>query len=289
MKFLVTGSSGMLGSAFCRQLKDGNMVFGMDTRPFPGSLELSDFQMIDITDSKAVNSFVSKIRPDVVIHAAAYTDVDSCEQNVKGAFDVNAEGTKNLAQASFAVGAKIVYISTDYIFDGFKKTPYTELDVPNPVNVYGKSKLKGEEYIKNICSDFLIVRSSGLYGAGGKNFVDTILKSAKMPEDLKVVDDQRTCPTYVVDLAEAVRALIAAGKTGVYNVVNSGVCSWYEFAARILNVSKTDKNITAIKSGKSGRLAARPEMSALDCGKYNRQAGRPMRSWEEALEEYLNG
>lgn len=288
MKFLVTGSSGMLGSVFCRQLIEKNSVYGIDIKPFSGSLKLSGFAATDITDSGAVNDFIGKIRPDVVIHTAAYTDVDGCEVNAKKAFSINAEGTKNLAQASLAAGSKIVYISTDYIFDGFKKTPYTELDVPNPINVYGKVKLKGEKYVKSICPDFLIVRSSGLYGKNGKNFVDTILSAARSGKDLKIVNDQYTCTTNVIDLAMAVGELVKRGKKGTYHIANSGTCSWYEFGNEILSISKIKKDIIAIKSEEIGRAAKRPVMSALDCSKYTNVVGKSMRIWKEALKEYLS-
>lgn len=279
MKFLVTGASGMLGRVFCQQLKDKNEVCGIDIKP--------GFTEIDITQRQALWNFIKKAQPQIIVHTAAHTDVDGCELDPDRAYKINTDGTKNIAEACKDVGALMVYISTDYVFDGKEDTPYTETDKPNPVNIYGKSKLQGEKYIEQFCKNFLIIRSSGLYGKDGKNFVDAILKIAKSKEDLKVVDDQYTCPTYVNDLAIAIIKLMDSKKSGTYHIANSGVCSWYEFAKEILKISGFDKEVTPIKSEELKRAARRPAMSALSCDKYAEAVGRPMRRWREALEEYL--
>lgn len=281
MKFLITGAGGMLGRVFCRQLKDKNEIYGIDIRP--------GFTEIDITEKQALWEFIKKAQPQVIVHTAAYTDVDGCESDLDKAHKINADGTKNLAEACKDVSALMVYISTDYVFDGKKDASYTETDKPNPINVYGKSKLQGEEYVKKLCKNFLIIRSSGLYGKDGKNFVDTILKIARSKKDLKVVDDQRTCPTYVNDLAKAVIRLVNLKKEGTYHIANSGICSWYEFAKEILSISGIKKEVIAIRTEESGRPANRPKMSALCCDRYAEAVGEPMRHWREALEEYLNG
>ena len=281
MKVLVTGAGGMLGRIFCQQLKDKNEIYGIDIRP--------GFTEIDITEKQALWDFVKKAQPQVIVHTAACTDVDGCELNPKKAYEVNAEGTKNLASACNVVNALIVYISTDYVFDGEKRSAYIESDKPNPVNIYGKSKLRGEEYTKEICKNFLIVRSSGLFGKNGKNFVDAILKNAQSSEKLKVVDEQYNCPTYVDDLAAAVINLIYKKKSGIYHITNNGICSWYEFAKEILKTTGIRKEVIPIKSEECGRLAKRPKMSALSCDKYTEDIGKTMRHWKEALEGYLNG
>jgi len=278
-RFLVTGAGGMLGSVFCRQLKDKNEIYGIDIKP--GFIE------IDIAEKQVLWDFIKKTKPEVIVHTAAYTDVDGCELDPKIANKINAIGTKNLAEACKDIGALMVYISTDYVFDGEKDKPYTEIDLSNPINVYGKSKLQGEEYVKNSCGRFLIIRSSGLFGKNGRNFVDTILKLAALKEDLKVVDDQRACPTYVDDLAKAVIKLVSLKKEGIYHVANSGVCSWYEFAEKILKISGIKKEVIPIKTDKSARAARRPKMSALCCDKYVEAAGKPMRHGREALKDYL--
>lgn len=269
----------MLGSVFCRQLKDKNEIYGIDIKP--GFIE------IDIAEKQVLWDFIKKTKPEVIVHTAAYTDVDGCELDPKKAHKINAIGTKNLAEACKDIGALMVYISTDYVFDGEKDKPYIEEDAPNPTSVYGMSKLKGEEYIKEICENFLIIRSSGLYGKDGRNFVDTILKFAALKEDLKVVCDQRACPTYVDDLAKAVIKLVSLKKEGIYHIANSGVCSWYEFAEKILKISGIKKEVIPIKTDKSARAARRPKMSALCCDKYVEAAGKPMRHGREALKDYL--
>lgn len=279
MRFLITGASGMLGSVFCRQLKDKNEIYGIDIRP--------GFTEIDITEKQALWNFVKKVQPQVIVHTAAYTDVDGCELDPDKAYKINADGTKNLAEACNDTGALMIYISTDYVFDGRKDKPYTEIDKPNPINVYGKSKLQGEKYVRNLCKNFLIIRSSGLFGKDGRNFVDTILKIARSKEDLKVVDDQHTCPTYVNDLTMAVISLVDLKKEGIYHVVNNGACSWYEFAIEVLKISRIKKEITPIKTEESDRAAKRPKMSMLCCDKYVEATGEPVRHWKDALEEYL--
>jgi dTDP-4-dehydrorhamnose reductase len=282
MKILVTGAGGMLGSVFCQKLIDaGHEVSGIDIK--------SGFAKVDIAKKEAIGDFVKKAKPQIIVHTAAYTDVDGCELNPDEAYKINAEGTKNVALASGAAKALLVYISTDYVFDGNKKDAYEEPDKTSPVNIYGKSKLLGEGYAREINKKFLIIRSSSLFGKNGKNFVKAILNNAALPGSLKVVNDQRSCPTYVNDLASAVINLINIKSTGIYHVSNSGICSWYEFADEILKTAGIKKDILPIKLEESSRAAKRPKMSALSCGKYNKATGKPMRHWKEALGEYFNG
>jgi len=281
MKILVTGAGGMLGSIFCQKFIDAkHEVCGIDIK--------SGFAEVDITKKAAIENFVKKIKPKITVHTAAYTDVDGCELNPNEAYRINAQGTENIALACNSAGASLVYISTDYVFNGNRKGAYKETDKPGPVNIYGKSKLMGEEYIKEISKNFLIVRSSSLFGKNGRNFVKAILENASLPGSLKVVNDQRSCPTYVNDLAEAVINLININENGIYHAVNNGACSWYEFAYEILKISGIKKEILPIKSEENGRVAKRPKMSVLSCDKYNKATGKPMRHWKEALGEYLS-
>jgi len=281
MKILVTGAGGMLGSIFCQKLIDaGHEVSGIDIK--------SGFAEVDIAKKEAIGDFVKKVKPQIIVHTAAYTDVDGCELNPDEAYRINAQGTENIALACNNAGASLVYISTDYVFDGNKKDAYKETDKLGPVNIYGKSKLLGEEYIGQISKNFLIIRSSSLFGSNGKNFVKAILKNAALPGSLKVVSDQRSCPTYVNDLAKAAIDLINNKKNGIYHIANSGICSWYEFAEEILKIAGIKKDILPIRLEESSRAAKRPKMSALSCDKYNKATGKLMRHWKEALGEYLS-
>lgn len=293
MKFLITGANGMLGGVLCSRLAPENEVLGFDVN-IPAAAGLAAaIVKLDIRDRAEVCGYIRQARPDVVIHTAAYTAVDECQLNPQLAYDVNATGTKNISLACRDAGSLMVYISTDYVFDGEKGSEYTETDLANPINVYGKTKLEGEKFVKEICPGFLIVRSSGLFGKNGNNFVETVLQKARSGADIKVVTDQTSCPTYAEDLAEAVIKLIKIlmprkkDLQDIYHITNSGALSWYEFAKEILKVSNIKKEVLPITSQELARPAPRPKMSALSNSKYIKVAGRPMRHRREALEEYL--
>jgi dTDP-4-dehydrorhamnose reductase len=232
---------------------------------------------------------IEKIRPEIVIHLAAYTDVDGCELNKEKAFAVNAEGTKHVALAASKCRAKMVYLSTDYVFDGDKKEPYLESDSPHPLNVYGLSKLKGEQYVQALVKDFLIIRTQWLYGPFGKNFVTSILQQARKKAELSIVNDQIGSPTYTADLARAISGLIQLDARGIFHAANSDPCTWYAFGQAILKLSGVNQvRVIPISSKELARPAARPPYSVLNCQKLKRETGLTMRPWSEALKDYLS-
>ena len=281
---LILGANGMLGNDLIKTLGLRHEVFGRDYKDF------------DITNKEITREEILDILPQIVVNSAAFTNVDGCETEVEKAFLVNAEGTKNVALACEEGKIKLVHISTDYIFDGKKREPYLENDTPNPLNAYGKSKLKGEQYIKEIMEDFLIVRTEWLYGKKGNNFVSTILKLAGVEKELKVVDDQIGSPTYTKDLAYAIERLIDCSLQanslhnlkGVYHITNRGTCSWYQFALKILESARIeDVKVNPISSKTYNRPAKRPAYSALNCSKFEKETGLTLQPWEDALAEYL--
>ena len=284
-KVLVTGSQGMLGRALMESLSHREVTsYGVDLR--------DPDHRLDITKKDEVSDLINRLRPDVVIHTAAYTDVDGCERDPDRAYRVNSEGTKNLAAACKSSGVFLVYISTDFVFDGKKTAPYTEEDLPKPVNIYGESKLRGENFVKEILSHYLIIRTSWLFGEGGKNFVDTILANAAIDKKLKVVSDQCGSPTYTVDLAEAITDLALITDTlkiCVLNVTNLGSCTWHEFAEEILLAKGIDDVIVfPIISDELDRPAKRPHMSILDDSAFEQTLLEKLPRWQDALRRYLD-
>lgn len=291
MKVLITGSSGMLGRALCQALSDKFKVVGMDIiKPMSYVLCPMSFIKCDITDREKTVAEIISLKPDIVIHAAAYTDVDGCERDPQKANAVNALGTQNVARACKTNKCLLIYISTDFVFDGKKASPYIESDQPNPISSYGRSKLKGEEFIHSILTRFAIIRSSWLFGKGGHNFVDIILEKARTEEELKVVNDQRGSPTYTPDLAKAIARLIELSDKigGIYHITNSGSCCWYEFALAIKEMANLDADILPISSEQFRSPAKRPKMSILDNTRYQQVTSEKLRPWPEALKEYLS-
>jgi dTDP-4-dehydrorhamnose reductase len=277
MKVLILGARGMLGKDLVPILSTENEVLGRD---------IDDF---DISDQKRVQKEIETFHLEVVINAAAYTDVDGCESRRELAFSVNAESARNVALACAETRARMIHLSTDYVFNGHSQTPYCEEDPPNPLNVYGASKLQGERYIQETLRNYLIIRTEWLYGRHGKNFVDTILTSAGQQKELRVVDDQRGAPTFTKDLGLAIGRLIKIEALGVLHVTNSGSCTWFEFAHQILREKGLNQGqVVPISSAELARPARRPAYSVLDCRKFERLTGRKMRPWEEALKEYLS-
>ncbi len=271
---VIIGANGMLGRAL--------------VRAFPGAAGV-DLPSLDITDGPATAAFIASSRPSLVVNAAARTDVDGCEGDPGGAFAVNGDGAGNVARACASAGARIVHLSTDYVFDGLKGSPYSEDDPVNPRSVYGKSKLAGEEAVRAAHPDHLIVRTSWLFGAHGRNFVDAILNEAAAAREIEVVGDQRGRPTYAPDLAGAIRRLAGSSFRGTVHVANDGVCSWCEYARAILELAGAGGvSVREIESARLDRAAARPPYSALDCSRYASITGAPMRHWREALGEYLD-
>ena len=266
MKVLVTGAKGMLGQDLCPALEDdGYEVIEKD---------IADF---DITDESAVRDAITDIMPEIVIHCAAYTNVDKAEEEFDKAHAVNSKGVENVAKVCAKTGAVLVYISTDYIFDGTKNTPYTPDDKPNPINNYGLTKLKGEEAVQRYCTKYYIVRTSWLYGHHGKNFVETML-SLKNKEELKVVDDQTGCPTWTAELSSGIIKLLREKPYGIYHVCGSGKTTWYGFAKEILKPYNV--NLIPCKTSEFPRPAKRPAYSVMDNGKI-------CGGWKAALHDYL--
>lgn len=287
MKILITGISGMLGVDLHQTLREEYEVTGLDRRDFPCSPSPS-VNKIDITDLEAVKELFSRLTPHFVIHAAAYTDVDGCEKDADKAYKINALGTRNIALACQRLDIPVLYVSTDFVFRGDKETPYDEFDEPAPTNIYGKSKLAGENYLKFFLSRYFIVRSSWLYGRWGKNFVTTILKLAREKSVLKVVDDQVGSPTYTKDLSQQIKRLVATELYGTYHITNSGRCSWYEFTREILKLAGIKGvKVTPITSEELARPAPRPKFSVLENCCLRLSLGNGMRNWNEALRDYL--
>jgi len=257
MKILITGARGMLGT---------DLVQALDKH----SLIVWDIQDADIRDESTVSKIVD-LHPEVVIHLAACTNVDACESQQELAYAVNGTGTKHVALGAAKCDAKLIYTSTDYIFDGDKFTPYLEEDTPNPLNVYGRSKLKGEQYIQEISNNWIIIRTEWLYGKNGKNFIEAILRQVQAGKDLAVVTDQTGSPTYTVDLAKAITDVVEKDITGIFNITNCDFCTWYEFAQMILGLLNIDKPIKSISSALLNRPAKRPAFSVLNLRKARKE------------------
>ncbi len=273
MRIALTGSSGMLGHDIKKVFKD---------------VELAAFTRkdLDITSLDQSVSRIKDISPDYLIHSAAYTDVDGCEQDPEKAYLVNGIGTRNLTIACEEVKCPILYISSDYVFDGAGKEPYHEWDLTGPVTRYGRSKLMGEQYVNSFTTRFYIVRTSWLYGKHGKNFVDTICRLLSEKDEIDVVDDQVGSPTYTYDLAFTLRELIGKGY-GIYHITNASHCSWFEFAQEITRLKTSNTRIVPTTTDKFNRPAKRPAYSVLDNTMLRLEGMKGLRHWKEALREYL--
>jgi len=281
LKVLITGCQGQLGKELCRQIDELNQV-----RP-QFQVVATDLDSMDITDTHQVQKIVSFEKPEVIINTAAYTKVDACETDEQTAFRVNALGARNLAVAAYNIGAKILQVSTDYVFDGTGRTPLREYDPVNPLSVYGKSKALGEQLVMTTNPRYFIVRTAWLYGEG-HNFVRTILKLAAERDELKVVNDQVGTPTSTVDLARCILDLIQTEHYGVYHGTCEGECTWYEFARRILALKGINKRVIPISTTELRLPAKRPAYSVLENFMLSMVGLNNFRKWEEALEEYLN-
>ena len=273
MRVLLFGASGMLGQDLTR-------AFSGDNVSAPSSLD------VNLCDEHQVLSAVQRIHPDWVILSAAYTDVDGCEKDPAKALAVNRDGAVHVARATQKTGSRLLFLSSDYVFDGEKHSPYEIDDPRNPINVYGRSKVEAESQLLEILPECCIVRTSWLFGVGGKCFPDTILKLAQKQPELRVVDDQRGCPTYTVDLASAIAALTRTQASGIVHATNSGSCTWYEFARAVLAARTTVANVVPVTTSKSPRPARRPAYSLLS----NRSLlafGTALPDWQDALVRYL--
>ena len=276
MRCLVTGANGLLGSELVAYLRgEGAEVVTWDLPEH------------DVTSVENTINGIHGVRPEVVFHLAAWTDVDGCEKDPARALSVNSQGTWAVALAAAEVGCKLIYLSTDYVFDGRKKRPYRENDRPNPLSVYGRTKLMGEQAVARNCGRRFIVRTSWLFGRQGRNFVDTIRRKARETAILEVVSDQVGSPTYAVDLCVPLWQLACSEHYGVYHLTNSGHCSWFEFAQEIVRLTGAQCQVRPITTAACGRPAPRPPFSVLENRNFRRRFGRQLRPWHEALKEYL--
>lgn len=292
MKILITGASGQLGTEIQRQLKNGGSALG----PVPERLKnatviATDVNELDITDRDATIAFVRRHQPDTIISCAAFTNVDGCESNPEAAFKVNAIGASNLAQAAERINARLIHVSTDYVFRGEGNKPLDESERVDPKSVYGKTKALGEEYVKNFCHRYFIVRTAWLYGYAGENFVKTIVNAGKKFGKLEVVSDQLGNPTNAEDLAHHILQLAVSHDYGVYHCTGEGICSWYEFASEIIRLSGVDATVapctSAEYSAKHPAAADRPAWSALENRMLACTVGNQMRDWKVALADFF--
>jgi dTDP-4-dehydrorhamnose reductase len=273
MRVIILGASGLLGKALVRQWTEDEVV-GLGSRD------------VDIRDVDKVRELVAKTRPEWIVLAAAYTNVDDCETHPNLAFSVNRDGAVNVAKAAKRTGSKLLFLSSDYVFDGKKTSPYETEDARNPQSVYGRSKAEAEVRLLEVLPEGCIVRTSWLFGTGGKCFPDTILKLAASRPALDVVNDQRGCPTYSVDLARAIIDLCRNQASGIVHTTNSGECSWFEFAREIIKVAGLGTEVRPVSSQQMTRPAPRPPYSVLSA-KSLQQYGIAVPTWQHALERYL--
>jgi len=272
VRILITGAQGQLGMALQPVLSSHTVL-------------LKDLPAFDLTDLRA-ESDILDVRPDVVIHAAAYTNVDGAEKEPERAAAINVQGTAAVARAAQRTGARLVYISTDYVFNGTKSSPYDEEDAPHPINVYGRTKYEGELSALRNCRNTLVVRTAWLYGHHGQNFVKTIMRVAAEKPRLEVVADQRGCPTHADDLAKALHDLLRTDLTGICHVTNSGDCTWHEFAEAIVQLMGLQTDVRPITTAQAGRLARRPGYSVLGHRRFEAQFP-PLPHWREALSRFV--
>ncbi|MDL4838967.1 dTDP-4-dehydrorhamnose reductase [Aquibacillus rhizosphaerae] len=276
MKLLVTGYTGQLGHDVVHEgLKCGLDMHGV------GQDEL------DITDKNAVHDYVAQLKPDAIIHCAAYTAVDNAEDNQDVCWDVNVNGTKYMINAAKEINAKFMYISTDYVFEGTGEEPFTETDPTNPVGYYGLSKHEGEKVVQDVLNDWFIVRISWVFGINGNNFIKTMLKLAETRDELKVVADQVGSPTYTFDLAKLLITMIQTEKYGIYNATNEGYCSWADFAKEIFKQSNKQVEVHAIPTEEYPTRAVRPKNSRMSKDKLEQNGFNRLPSWQDALTHYL--
>jgi dTDP-4-dehydrorhamnose reductase len=273
MRVTIFGASGLLGKELVREWS-GDIVTGLTSRD------------ADIRDAKLVQEVVQKTRPDWIVLSAAYTDVDGCEAKPELAFSVNRDGAVNVANVAEACGARLLFLSSDYVFDGKKTTPYETDDVRNPQSVYGRSKAEAEIKLLELIPDCCIVRTSWLFGVGGKCFPDTILKLAASRPALDVVNDQRGCPTYAVDLARAIIQLCRVNAKGILHATNTGDCTWFEFAEEIVKSAGLPTTVRPVSSQQMARPAPRPAYSVLSPARLYGY-GIEMPAWRDALQRYL--
>lgn len=276
MKVLVTGVKGQLGYDVVKELeKRGYQPIGVDR------------DEMDLMDNTAIRSVIMNLKPEAIIHCAAHTAVDKAEEEVEVCYQINAESVKVIAECAKELDTKLIYISTDYVFDGTKEGEYTETDVPNPINVYGASKLKGEQYVQDLLEKYYIVRISWVFGVNGNNFIKTMRRLGEQLDELNVINDQVGSPTYTADLAPLLVDMMETEKYGIYHATNEGCCSWYEFAKEIFKQSGIDVKVNPITTDQYPTKAIRPINSRMSKDKLNNNHFSLLPTWQEALMNYL--
>ncbi len=278
MRALLTGGRGLVGTPLAARLAaSGHAV------------HVADLPETDVTDAASVAAAFDAARPDVVVHLAAWTDVDGCEGDPERAEHVNAEGARLVAAAAAARGARVLYVSTDYVFDGRAAEPYVEEHPTAPLSAYGRSKLHGELAVRELVPAAWIVRCQSIYGRGKKSFADAILARARAGEPVRVVTDQVVSPSYAEDVADALAAVLRAAPPGTYHVANAGHCSWHEFACAVLAESGLGHvPVAPILAAELARPAPRPANSRFSCERLRAATGHVLRPWREALRAYLH-
>ena len=272
MRILITGANGQLGSALQRTLSIEDLT-------------LKDLPEFDLADA-ACGIHIREAHPEIILHVGAYTNVDQAEREPERAYAVNAKGTRWVAEVAQAIKARLIYVSTDYVFDGTKSSPYNEQDTPHPLNHYGRSKYEGEQAVLSLCQNSLVVRTAWLFGHEGNNFVKTIMRVAQERPVLEVVADQRGCPTYAEDLAQALSHLALSDLRGICHVTNSGHCSWYELAQAIVRLTGAGVAVHPITTAQAARLAKRPPYSVLSHERFATQYSS-LPEWQDALARFL--
>jgi len=276
MKILVTGADGQLGYDVVKKLKEFNIEhIGVDKEDF------------DLTNEKETKNFILNYQPDVIVHCAAYTDVDKAEVERELCYKVNVEGTKYVAESAKELKAKMLYISTDYVFDGQGEEPFEVTDQPNPINYYGETKFQGEQEVQNLLNKYFIVRTSWVFGKHGDNFVKTMLELGKERDEISVVADQYGSPTYTGDLAELILEMIKTSKYGIYHATNIGFCSWYEFAKEIFKVANIDIKVNPVISDEFDTDAKRPKNSRLSKQRLSDSCFGLLNKYNNSLGQFL--
>lgn len=276
MRILVTGVKGQLGHDVMNELaKRGHTGIGVDV------------EEMDITDAKKVNEVIRASEVEAVIHCAAYTAVDAAEDQVELCRKINAEGTENIAKVCKELDIKMMYISTDYVFDGEGTRPWEPDDERHPLNVYGLTKYEGELAVEKYLDKFFTIRIAWVFGVNGKNFIKTMLKLSETHDELNVVDDQIGSPTYTYDLAVLLVDMIETEKYGRYHATNEGLCSWYEFACEIFRQAGRDVKVNPVSSDEFPTKAKRPHNSWMDKSKLTENGFTPLPAWQDALKRYL--
>ena len=276
MKVLVTGVKGQLGYDVVKDLeKRGHQPIGVDR-----------FEM-DLMDNEAIRTFIMDLKPEAIIHCAAYTAVDKAEEEVETCYQINAEAVKVISECAKELDVKLIYISTDYVFDGTKEGEYVETDLPNPINVYGASKLKGEQYVQTLLEKYYIVRISWVFGVNGNNFIKTMRRLGSERDELNIINDQVGSPTYTADLAPLLVDMMETDKYGIYHATNEETCSWYEFANEIFKQSRIEVKTNPITTDQYPTAAKRPMNSRMSKAKLKANGFNLLPTWQEALAHYL--